>query len=157
MISFSTAEILLSVLYAIGYGILFSTLNSLALTLKGLSSTIPGLVCATVRYDRILSSVGARDTMTSKETGPVHKFLSITLFTLGLVIVSFLSLDGLVRGYMLIISFAAFYLSNITICAFLRGLFGRIISLLLDVICVLCRLILLPLRVLVMLFLTKKK
>ena len=81
-----------------------------------------GLLCSLVNCVRLIF-----DALCHKMTGFLI-FFEIILFGVGFILLSYALLDGEVRGYMVIIVFASFYLSKITICELIRKMFFRIFS-----------------------------
>ena len=149
MIAFTTEEILLSIIYSIGFGVMFSCLYSASLglisLLKSGSKIFAFFMVSASPFDGFKQKWGFR----TYSPGPVHSFLSIILFAIGYSITSYVSLDGEIRLYTLIVSFASFYLSNSAFSIILNKIFLKFLSLILALFSCSVRLILSPLCMLI--------
>lgn len=149
MIPFEKGELLLSALFAVIYGAGFSVLLcGVDIILAGLS-VMPRFFGETVRFDNILPPPRfAKDSFRWRR-GPIYIFLAFTLFALGFSLLSYVSLDGQTRIYMLILAFASFYLSKIAFFDFLRKAFLWLFGLALSAASVMVRLAILPIKLIV--------
>lgn len=122
MISFTNPEIFLSIIYAVLYGGFFAFGYSVLLTVNSLIKSSSDIMLGILRFDKIFPLPRYKSLLNSQKHGPIIAFLSIVFFSVGFVLLSYLSLDGIIRLYMLVLSFASFYLLKITIFDFLRRL-----------------------------------
>lgn len=146
MINFSLEEIIRSILYASSFGILFSFLYTAIRLLKSILLTIPDVIRELFVFDRLFCTPDFKKSMLLMKNGRLMTFISILLFSLGLVTVSYLSLDGEIRIYVIVFSFASFYLANIVFLRIFLKVIIFILDLLLRVICIALRMMIFPFR-----------
>lgn len=144
MISFSTQEIIISVVYALIWGTVFCAGYSAALLVVNILKSLQSIIKDIFVFDRIFALPDFEKYITHRSAGPVNLFLSIILYTVGFNLISYFSLDGIIRAYMLFISSASFFISKIAFFDFLSKLFGKIISFALGIFSVLCRIAVTP-------------
>lgn len=149
MIAFEKSELLLSVLMAVAYGAGFSVLLCAVDIILGSISAIPRLFREVIVFDSIMPPPRFKKDCFELRRGPIYIFLAFMLFAVGFCLLSYVSLDGEIRLYMLILSFASFYLSKIAFFDFLRRAFLRLYSLLLTVFAVVFRCLVFPLKMFV--------
>ena len=120
MMTFSAGEIFSSVVYALIYGIAFAMMLSAIKAIKeGIYASLEYLKKLSWN-DRIFSLPRLKRVNFIHRTGAVAYALSILLFAVGFSLLSYLSLDGQIRSYMLILSFASFYMSKNAFFGFLK-------------------------------------
>ena len=120
MMTFSAGEIFSSVVYALIYGIAFAMMLSAIKAIKeGVSSSFEYLKKVSSN-DNIFSLPRLKRVDFIHRTSAVAHALSILLFAVGFSLLSYLSLDGQIRLYMLILSFASFYMSKNAFSGFLK-------------------------------------
>ncbi len=144
MISFTTEEILASILYSLGYGALFFVLISALRLLLSIVSAIPTIVKKQIVFSKVLPLPDFKECIKPRGVGGVFLFLSIIAFSLGFVTISYISLDGMIRIYMLILSFAAFYLLNSAFFNFLSRIYICILNLGLRIMTLILRVVFYP-------------
>lgn len=146
MMGFSGREILLSALYAMIYGFTFSLAYEMVIifsrTLKFLPNLIREIICA----EKVLPSPSIKERIKSAKEGGTFAFFSVFLFFIGFLLLSYFSLDGQLRLYMMIIASAAFYIFNSAFCVVLRGLFTILFDTLVLAISTVIRILLLPIK-----------
>lgn len=149
MMTFSAGEIFSSVVYALIYGIAFAMMLSVIKAIKeGIYASLEYLKNIS-KNDRIFSLPSLKRVNFMHRTGAVAHALSILLFAVGFSLLSYLSLDGQIRLYMLILSFASFYLSKIVFFDFLNKAIGFILSSAFFLLCPLVRMLIYPVKLLV--------
>ena len=120
MMTFSAGEIFSSVVYALIYGIAFAMMLSAIKAIKeGIYASLEYLKNLSWN-DRIFSLPSLKRVNFIHRTSAVAHALSILLFAVGFSLLSYLSLDGQIRLYMLILSFASFYMSKNAFFGFLK-------------------------------------
>lgn len=119
MITFSIREIIFSALSAVIFGVVFSAFVCTLDMLIGVASSLPEFLIASVRFDKVFPPARLSVSARKRSVGPIYLFFCILIFALGFSLLSYISLDGEIRIYMLILSFASFYLSKISFCNFL--------------------------------------
>lgn len=144
MIAFTTGEILLSVIYALIFGAGFAVLTSAVDMLLGVALTLPTFAREVFCFDRILPPPKLSQAGTGRKKGALYIFLCVILFAIGFSLLSYVSLDGQIRIYMLALAFASFYLSKSVFCDFLTKLFLSLFKLILSGLTVVLRLIISP-------------
>lgn len=133
MISFTSGEILLSLLYSLVYGVLFFIFYTLICLLKNEVGLLKSLPESIIRYDKILEKPIKMRGRIAKEQSPDVVAVSIIAFALGLVLLSYYALDGCVRIYLIIVSLTSFFaiksLAFDKIFILLTSIFGFLIYL----------------------------
>ncbi len=146
MMTFTSQEILLSVLYAIIYGCFFALLLSALLLIKGVIKGGRESLISVIRFDKIFPLPSFSQIQASENPGAFLSAASIILFAVGFSLLSYFSLDGEIRLYMLILSFASFYLSKFVILGIFKKIFTRLIRLIFIALSFVLRIFILPLR-----------
>ncbi len=146
MIGFNIGEIFNSVIYAFAFGVIFSVAFSLCRLVRGMLASILDVTSEFIKFSKIFPLPNFKKFINPKKNGAVFSFLSIIFFTLGFILISYLSLDGTIRIYMLIVSFASFYLSNFTFCEILSKILLCILNLFLKFLCLIFRIIASPIK-----------
>lgn len=102
MISFSVLEIFLSVIYAFLFGVLLAVFYELTRIMLLLPETI----------SMIFNKMPFRDVgkLYETESSVLMKILFFLLFTIGAILLSYFALDGMVRGYALLLILIGFIL-----------------------------------------------
>ena len=116
MMTFSTREIFSSVVFALAYGSIFAMFFSFILAIKGSLALVWNLLKETVKYNKILPLPSFKGAKISIKSGAALSIIAIFSFAIGFSLLSYMSLDGQLRLYMLILSFASFYLSKNVFC-----------------------------------------
>ena len=147
MIGYTSSELLLSVLHAMIYGAIFSVIYQLALLIYGLS-----LRGALVVYDKFFSLPRLRGKLSLTDFGGIFAFFSLLGYFIGFLLLSYYSLDGQLRLYMLAVSSATFYCFNLSFCVILRNIIIFLLDLILAFLTLGVRIILLPIRILINIF-----
>ena len=149
MIGFSFEEIYGSMLYAITWGAVFCAAFSLCGLILGIVGSF-GRICRVIFvYEKIFAPPTKEELKIVPRYNALLSFVSVLIFTLGFAVVSYFSLDGVIRLYMLILSFASFYLSKIVFFDFLNKAIGFILSSAFLLLCPLVRLLIYPVKLLV--------
>lgn len=123
MMTFSAEEIFSSVIFALAYGAIFAVIFSLTVVLKEILAVSFAMLKSSLRYDKIFPLPSLKNVKISNKSGALISVVSIFLFAVGFSLLSYLALDGQLRLYMLILSFASFYLSKIAF----SDIFSRVI------------------------------
>lgn len=129
MMSFSTGEILASVIYAIAYGTLFAIAFTLIVTIKEFAVLFYDMLKSCINYEKIFPLPKFTIKKITPKISGVTSVLSIFFFAIGFSLLSYLSLDGEIRLYMLIFAFASLYLSKIAFLNFFINAFLLIFGL----------------------------
>ena len=146
MMSFSLDEILVSIVSAFVYGLIFAFCISLALIIKSLIKGLPCIIREMLFYEKLLPLPQPMRPTGDEKNGPFLLCGSIFLFALGFSLLSYFSLDGEIRLYMLIISFASFYLSNFVFFKTFNKIALLFIRVILNVLAFAIRVIILPIK-----------
>lgn len=157
MISFNIYEILLSIGYAAGYGVAYSAIFSLFLLLRAMIISLAEIMVTIFKFEKIFPLPCFKNLIKPCNRGAVFTFLSVVIFTLGFITISYFALDGVIRIYMLIFAFASFYLSKFALFDFLNKLFVWIFDKILVLLCLALRIALTPARRLLKLKKTRAK
>lgn len=144
MMGFTIDEILSSLLYASIYGVLYSAFWSLASLVCSVLSVTWAILRECFWFKKIFPLPDFRRKMDLHKRGRVFLLLAILLFALGFILISYFALDGEIRIYMLFISSAVLYLSNYVFCDFFGKIFLYLINRILQILCLLLRLIISP-------------
>ena len=146
MITFTYAEIALSVIYAMLFGCVFAGVLSIICLLCDLVLKIPKMMKDIIVFEKILPAPSFDFLKSRRKDGGFIAFFSVILFTLGFLLLSYYTLDGIIRIYMLILSFAAFYLAKMTFLNVFERLLLFILTWVLKPFAVSVRLIIYPLK-----------
>ncbi len=146
MITFTYKEIADSILYAILYGVSFAVFYSALVLVRSIFYSLPDIVKKTVKFDKIFPLPNFSHVGKSTKTGKILSFISPLLFCLGFCVLSYISLDGIIRIYMLILSSASFYLAKIAFYEFFIRIFLLIFRLVLQSFTIIARCLILPIR-----------
>ena len=108
---FTSSEIAHSALHAVLFAIIFFLVNLL------INSTLKAIDCLRISVTeplkiRRIIKCGALKKHTLKFTEALAKFIGVITFFVIYILLSYFSLDGEIRLYLLILYFAAFYLLN---------------------------------------------
>ena len=120
MIVFSFTEILISLLYAVIFGLCFSIFYGVISVLYISLKSMQKLIYQIVFFDKILPSPSIKKEIKQGEKGPFFAFLSVLAFFLGFMLTSYFALDGDIRLYMLLLSSASFYIFYSAFCGVLK-------------------------------------
>ena len=145
MIAFSIEEIAFSILAALCYGLIFSAGLSFVLALIGVAFCAPA-AGKIYMYEKIFPLPTFKELNINRKFGMTTWILSIALYWLGFCLLSYLALDGELRLYMLVLSFASFYLSNFAFSAFFTKLFLYFSRVFLIVLSLVFRMIFAPIK-----------
>ena len=133
MMSFTAGEIFFSILCAIIFGFGFSFLTSMLLIIREIAHAFGSIMKKSLTYEKILPPPSIKSIKINQAAWSVVTVLWVVLFMLGFSILSYVALDGEIRLYMLVLSFASFYLSKSIFFVYfgklLIYLFGIIFSL----------------------------
>lgn len=146
MITFTYKEIADSILYAILYGVSYAVFYSALVLVRSIFYSLPDIVKKTVKFDKIFPLPDFSQVGKSTKTGKILSFISPLLFCLGFCVLSYISLDGIIRIYMLILSSASFYLAKIAFYEFFIRIFLLIFRLVLQSFTIIARCLILPIR-----------
>ena len=121
--TFTTEEIFSSVIFALAYGVIFAIFRSVVVALKQSVSLMLDMLKTTLDFEKIFPLPSFGKMKINHKSNTFISVVSIFLFAVGFSLVSYLSLDGQIRLYMLVLSFASFYLSKTTFLV----IFSRVI------------------------------
>ena len=157
MMGFSGREILLSVLYAFLFGLGYSLMYQLILISLEAVKSLPRLAREILGSEKIFPSPSIKKEIKDRKFGAVFAFFSVFLFFVGFLLLSYLALDGQLRLYMLVISSASFYVFNSAFFVVLSNIFILLFDCLIFVFSTAFRIIILPLKRLVLAVKLRKK
>lgn len=149
MINFTREEILLSMLYAAIFGAGFAAFISCFNVISSAMTTLPAIIREIFFFDKIFSPPRFSPDELKAKKGIIFTIFSILLFSFGFSVLSYISLDGQIRIYMVVLSFASFYLSKITFCDIFIRLFLVAFKWILSLLCILLRVLIYPFRLLI--------
>lgn len=146
MMSFTMAEILLSILYALIFGVGFSLFAVLMLIVREIVLVFGRMMEMAVDFEKLLPLPTVKNMKINQAPGRLITVLWVIFFSLGFCLLSYLSLDGEIRLYMLILAFASFYLSKFVFFNIFSRLFVFLFGLLFSFLSIILRVIILLLR-----------
>ena len=159
MMGHSLWRIVASVLSAASFGAIFSCVLAVASSALEVGKRALVLLKEIVRFEHILPLPSFRKYIfeeNDRKDMPVWLSISaIPLFAIGFSLLSYLTLDGQLRIYMLLISSAALYLSNIVFSNFFHRLFLLICTVFFAVISLPIRCLIAPFRALLRFFISR--
>ena len=144
MIYFTTFEILCSIIYGALYGVLFAFLFSILGIIRFIISDILQCLKQIFIYKSIRDKIYFDSSFYNVCRSSAGVIFEIIVFTLGFIVVSYATLDGLVRGYMLIVISAAVYVSKNAFSLFFDKVFIKIFHVFLACIVKVFRVLLYP-------------
>ncbi len=147
MIYFTAEEIFWSFFHSIIYGIIFALGIVLIDCIIRLIRGLPQYFLSVKTYKRLLSlpeRQNAHDI--ASDIGAVRMLLYVISFFIGYIILSYFSLDGVFRGYILALSLAALCLTRITLGRIILLIFEHLLYILLCPIIILMRILLAAFR-----------
>ena len=112
MILFDYNDVLLSMLYALIFGFSFAFVYSIILLIKRALVSLPSIVKDVFFLQKSITAKSFDYLLNNVIPGRLLLAFSIVIYGIGFFLLSYVVLDGQIRIYMLIISFAAFYLSK---------------------------------------------
>ena len=124
MMGFDSGEIARSLLWAIIYGAGYSFVLYLLSMLFGLLGSVRDASIKIIRFEKLFPLPSFSEFKISCHSSWGFTVFSVFLFATGFSLLSYLSLDGEIRIYMLILSFASFYLSKIAFSVIFSHLFA---------------------------------
>ncbi len=143
MIAFTQNEILRSMFNATILGICMCFFSTLINILGQLFPTIGTMLIGSFKYEKIFS-IEKYDKTNKCTHSPLYIFLCTIAFAISFMLLSYYSLDGQIRLYMLLQLFASFYISKITFFVFLEQIVSKLFMLLASIITIILRVIFLP-------------
>lgn len=146
MMTFSFAEILRSVFYAIIYGCIFEFCVLVIKLIKGVIEVAGESFQSIIHFKKLMPLPSFSEIKTTDNLGPFLSAALILSFSLGFSLLSYIALDGEIRIYLLLISFASFYLSKFVFFVFLNKLLIRIFRFIFIIFSLAIRLIILPFK-----------
>ena len=146
MITFGLVEILRSVLMALCFGIGYAIVISFSSCILGAGKMIRSGFCRIVRFNEKISLSEFADLKILRNNGATFTFLSVLTFAVLFVLLSYISLDGEIRIYMLALFFASFYLSNFVFSKTFNKIALLFIRVILNVVAFAIRVIILPIK-----------
>lgn len=146
MITSDIKEILFSVLYALIFGSGFAVFYSFIILLKTVVVSLPKAVVDCIKFEKI-TPLPSFDYIFYRQSGGAFIIVcSVLIYGLGFSLLSYITLDGQIRIYMLILSFASFYLSKFAFYEICIKLLLHLYRLILILVSFFFRLILLPFK-----------
>lgn len=144
MISFTSHEILFSLLYSIMYGALFFVFYTSVCILNNEIYTLKSVPSHIIRYDKILEKPIKIQGRNAREQGAGILAFGILTFCFGLIFLFYYALDGCVRLYAAALSMAAFFALKALAFNRIIVLFTAVLDFCVYILTVILRIILLP-------------
>lgn len=146
MIVFSVNEIILSAFSALIYGGVFCAFYTVSGILLNLFGSFVELWRKIFIYDRIIERPKHIISDNIKEKGGIYIFSCFAIFIFGFLLLSYVMLDGIIRGYMIILASASFFLLKNAFCYGLTRIIYQIFDCILGFACILVRIITYPFK-----------
>lgn len=146
MMDFSFEEIISSVLYALIYGAGFSIFYMLISLFFVMIRAFRQVFVEIISFDKILPSPTVKIDNTESGGGGFFAFLSVVLFFVGFLFLSYFTLDGVIRFYMLVLSSASVYILYSAFYGFLRKVIVMIFNHILFLFSTIVRLVIFPVK-----------
>ena len=144
MMGFTGEELLLSVLHALIYGAIFSVVCQMMSIVCDMILALPTVCKDMLIYKNIFSVTDFNRYTSVDKRGWFFSFFSLIAYFLGFLLLSYYSLDGSLRVYMLLIASASFYVFDLSFCVILRKTVLFLIGKILMIVTVAIRILLLP-------------
>ncbi len=113
MMHFTSGEILISLLYAVVFGIGFFVFYTSACIFKYELVRLIGVLPSTFRYDKILEKPTKIQGRCEKQQGVIFAFMSVIIFAIGFILLSYYALDGCIRVYLLLFALSSFFIPKV--------------------------------------------
>jgi hypothetical protein len=139
MIAFTKEQVLFSIIYAAIYGLAASVVYNLSCALISILKSLPQIFRQAVCFDKIFPLPRFDKANKSGEVGGLIVFASIISFSFGFLLLSYFALDGCIRLYMLIITSASFFVSNIVLWTILESAVLALINIFLKLTSIIIR------------------
>ena len=146
MMGFSAREVLLSVVYSVAYGAAYSLIYKTLEFLINLIFVFPEYLCTQLREEKIISLISIKGKIKGRKNGPIFTFFSTLTYFTGFLLLSYFSLDGDIRLYMLILSSASLYIFNLTFCDFWHKILTTLFDIVFALLFAALRLVILPIK-----------
>ena len=144
MMSFSTREILLSLLYSAIYGAVYFAFYTSICVVKNGFALLRCVPQSIIRYDKILDNPIKKQGRITTESSAFAVAASVILFMVGLIFLYYYALDGCVRLYAFLVSLSSFLLLKRLIFWRCFAWFRGLQSFLIYLVIVLFRMLLFP-------------
>lgn len=146
MIAYTRYEIIKSMLDASILGICMCIFSTIIELFEELVPIIKSVAIGLVKYDKLISTIKIEHRM-QRSKSSIRHFFSIIVFSIIFMLLSYYSLDGQIRLYMMIILFASFYVSKITFLSFFKKILVNFLDMFFSITCIFLRIVLLPLKI----------
>ena len=143
MIFFTIEEYFYSAIYALGLGIAYSAALSFLQSIMSLFRILPTFFYEIFNYSHLFApfKVDRHLLKIRNKKSAIGVFISILSFSFIFLLISYVTLDGVLRIYLLIVLFASFYVSNFAFSSAFAFLFSWLVTILLTLIAIPIRLI----------------
>lgn len=129
MIGFSYSEIIITMLLAAVYGSAFAVSLSLLRTLHRLCSAIFLSVLLAIRdMDCVPTHSSHFNIIKNERRDAFALFFKIVFFFVGIIIVSYWMMDGVIRLFVIVIAVIGYYSMSSTFCVILESVFIRTVE-----------------------------
>ena len=145
MTTFTLKEILLSVEYAAIFGVSFAICECALFAVKSSFCGTVAFFSSIFRYNKLLFIEPLE--RRGKKRSALWIFISIMCYSLSFILLSYYTLDGCIRGYMLLISLSCVYVFKKYVLPFVSRLISPPFIFFECTIIVVLRMLLLPLRI----------
>ena len=146
MIYFTTDEIWQSLLISAFYGILFATASGLFVSLKCTVFDVCDCLKQITIYKKLTNKVVFKQNSLVYSKSAAEIFLYIVAFFLGYVLTCYVSLDGVLRVYVLVIALISYFVFKKIFIDKIILIFRLIFRVLLSIFTIIIRIIAHPLR-----------
>lgn len=146
MIFFSLNEIMISVLLAILYGACFAGFIDLFILFRNVIVSLPGLMRDVLQYDKLFNLPSEILKKNRYNINSISLFFCFLIYVIGFIFISYASLDGMIRIYMIVISSASLFVTKNKIFDKLYVVLFGAINFILGLLCVAIRAFLYPLK-----------
>ena len=121
MSAFSINEIFFSVLCAFIYGVIYCVTFGIIAILRIVIKSFEAFKKSVISYEKIFQVNERIIENKDVEQSSFSIFLNILLFSFGIILTSYVALDGIIRLYMIAIASASIFLFKMSIFRFLRS------------------------------------
>lgn len=146
MIFFSLNEIMISVLLAILYGACFAGFIDLFILFRNVIVSLPGLMRDVLEYDKLFNLPSEILKKNRYNINSISLFFCFLIYVIGFIFISYASLDGMIRIYMIVISSASLFVTKNKIFDKLYVVLFGAINFILGLLCVAIRVFLYPFK-----------
>ena len=144
MTAFSVQEVIFSALFSFVYGGIYAVFLSILTVILNLVHSLKTFKISIFSYDNIFKFKERIIAKNQNFESGILLFFEILLFSLGIILTSYVALDGVIRLYVLIIASASIFLFKITFSPLFLAFSSFVLEVFCRIFCIFMRFSLYP-------------